>query len=413
MQDRACLGKPTGVALEAGGVIILESVTDADWGGNKADRRSKTSAQIYLGGSLLSSFVRSQRSVAPSSGESEFIATVAGAWEMLYVKECMEFVLKGYATVEATARTDSAASRGISQRIGCGRIRHLDCGLLWLQDSVKKGLLRVGPIAGARNPADVGTKPLCGPKLRELLWRSGAMTDSGERYGEQEGQEADHKQQVNSLVARSGLGTRLGRQALPVLLVLAQIIAGDGYGGFEGLGLVTASSFLEEFLITTTSAMTMWLVIMICMVGFPLCVGWAARSLWKAWWQTEPTTEPEPEVEWIEPNTKDKSVQASLGLSPSERRWQEEYVERCNFLKTALHEEHETVLGCEAELRRLREQVRRLEAAGTREIVPSRVAIATNHGKSFHRPGCGAIRNSTGVKQYSVCHLCFHDTTDG
>ena len=94
------------------------------------------------------------------------------------------------------------------------------------------------------------------------------MTDSGERYGEKEGQEADRQQQVNNLVARSGLGPRLGRQALPVLLVLAQIIAGDGYGGFEGLGLVTASSFLEEFVVATTSAMAMWLFIMIFMVGF-------------------------------------------------------------------------------------------------------------------------------------------------
>ncbi|CAE7252941.1 unnamed protein product, partial [Symbiodinium necroappetens] len=389
VQDRACLGKPSGVALQPGGVIILESVTDADWGGNKADRRSKTSAQIYLGGSLLSSFVRSQRSVALSSGESEFIATVAGAGEMLYVKECMEFILKGYATIEATARTDSAASRGISQRIGCGRIRHLDCGLLWLQDSVKKGLLRVGPIAGARNPADVGTKPLCGPKLRELLWRSGAMTDSGECYGEQEGQEADHKQQVNSLVARSGLGTRLGRQTLPVLLVLAQIIAGDGYGGFEGLGLVTASSFLEEFVIATTSAMTMWLVIMIFMVSFPLCVGWAARSLWRAWWHSSPSTEPEPEVCFDEPNVKDKCVQASLGPSPSEKRWQEEYVERCNFLKTALHEEHQTVLGCESELRRLRAEVRRLEAAGPQEVDRWLSTFAVECGRS---PRLGKVR---------------------
>ena len=84
-------------------------------------------------------------------------------------------------------------------------------------------------------------------------------------------------------MARSGLGPRLGRQALPVLLVLAQIIAGDGNGGFEGLGLVTASNFLEEFVIGTTSAMTMWLVIISVMVGFPLCVGLTARSLWRAW----------------------------------------------------------------------------------------------------------------------------------
>ena len=93
-------------------------------------------------------------------------------------------------------------------------------------------------------------------------------------------------------------------------------------------------------------------------------------------------------MEFFEPNVKEKSVQASLGLSPSERRWQEEYVERCNFLKSALHEEHQTVLGCEAELRRLREHVRRLEAARTQEVVPNHVSIATSHGRSFHRPGC-------------------------
>ena len=118
-------------------------------------------------------------------------------------------------------------------------------------------------------------------------------------------------------------------------------------------------------------------------------------------------------MDFVEPNTKDKSVQASLGLSPSERRWQEEYVERCNFLKSALHEEHQTVLGCEAELRRLREQVRRLEAARTQNVVPSRVAIATGHGRSFHQPECSAIRNSTGVRVYAKCHLCFRDANDG
>ncbi|CAE7193474.1 unnamed protein product [Symbiodinium sp. CCMP2456] len=42
-----------------------------------------------------------------------------------------------------------------------------------------------------------------------------------------------------------------------------EIIGGDGIGFFVGLGLVTASSFLEEFLIAATSALAMWLTIMI------------------------------------------------------------------------------------------------------------------------------------------------------
>ncbi|CAE7593484.1 unnamed protein product [Symbiodinium sp. CCMP2456] len=250
---KACLGYSGEGLCGSGGKAILESVTDADWGGDKASRRSKTSAQIFLGGSLLSSFVRSQRSVAQSSGESEFIASVAGAGEMLYVKECMEFLLKGAAEIEAVARTDSAAGRGISQRIGCGRVRHLDCGLLWLQDAVKKGALKIGSIPGAKNTPDVGTKPLSGPKLKELLWRSGAVNDEGQRYGEEEAKEAEHKANIRNIVARSGLGPRYGKQVLPVLLILAQILGNDNvahhcdcHGGFSSFYMVVLAQFVES-----------------------------------------------------------------------------------------------------------------------------------------------------------------------
>eukprot|EP00439_Symbiodinium_sp_Y106_P015244 s7793_g2.t1 len=382
--DRACLNQLTSVALTHGGKVVLESITDADWAGNKASRKSKTSVQIYLGGSLLSSFVRTQKSVALSSGESEFVAAVAGAGELLYVKECLQFLLKDFAEVQAVARSDSAACRGIAQRVGCGRVRHLACGLLWVQESVKRGDFRVGPISGARNPADIGTKPLPGPKLKELLYRAGAVCDDGTRYGEAEAEAADHQQRVRSLVAQSGLGPRMGRQALPVLLVLAQIMAGDGAEMLGGLGLGVASGLFEEMMAATVSAISMWLTTMIFMVGFPLFLGWLARGFWKALRPTAAQCEPEPEDEIVEPNTFDKSTQVNMGRTPEERRWEEEYVERCNFLRGALHEEHQTVLACERELRNLRDQVARLEAERhdprVLERAPSAVAIATSRG---------------------------------
>ena len=113
-----------------------------------------------------------------SSGEAEFVAMVSGACEARYVKDCLEYMVKGNYNVEARLRGDSAAGRGIAQRVGCGRVRHLDAGLLWLQQAVKERMFKVGAIAGTANPSDLGTKPVPAARLRELLFKLGAVDES-------------------------------------------------------------------------------------------------------------------------------------------------------------------------------------------------------------------------------------------
>ena len=138
-RSEACLGYGGGASdLQPGSKVVVEAVTDADWAGDKQTRRSRTAIQIYVAGSMVASFVRSQRSIALSSGESEFIALVGGASEALYVGDCLKFLVEGEELeVEVRSRSDSAACRGIAQRVGCGRIRHLDASLLWVQLAVK------------------------------------------------------------------------------------------------------------------------------------------------------------------------------------------------------------------------------------------------------------------------------------
>ena len=212
-----------------GSKVILESVTDADWAGNHSTRRSKSSVHLYLGGSLVSSFVRSQRSVALSSGESEFVALVSGATESVFLRECIEFMTKNEYVVDCILRSDSAAGRGISQRIGCGRIRHLDCGLLWVQDGVKRRWFRVGPISGPKNPADLGTKPLAGPRLRELVCRAGGVDENGEKFGTEELGRAEVKQVLSS----GGWKGSKAKSILPVLMILAQVMGADAVEGLS------------------------------------------------------------------------------------------------------------------------------------------------------------------------------------
>ena len=89
--------------LVEGCVVKLEVLTDSDWGGCKRTRRSRSSAHFYLGGSLIGSHVRAQKSIALSSGEAEFIAMIGGASELVFLKDCLAYILKSKVIVEASA----------------------------------------------------------------------------------------------------------------------------------------------------------------------------------------------------------------------------------------------------------------------------------------------------------------------
>ena len=124
--------------------------------------------------------MRSQRSISLSSGEAEFVAMVGGACEAVYLTDCLKFLMSPMVKVVLRCRSDSAAGRGIAQRLGCGRVRHLHAGMLWIQMAVKAKEIEIGIIPGADNPSDVGTKPLCGSRVRELLHTMGAVTPHNE-----------------------------------------------------------------------------------------------------------------------------------------------------------------------------------------------------------------------------------------
>ncbi|CAE7941469.1 unnamed protein product, partial [Symbiodinium necroappetens] len=332
IKEKACVDYVGDGPLFEKGTVVLESVSDADWAGCKTSRKSRSSVQFFLGGSLVGSFVRSQRTVALSSGESEFNAMISGACDLLYLKECFSYVTKDLFVVKAVSRSDSAAARGIGSRVGCGRVRHLHCSFLWLQESVRKGDVDLRPIGGQRNPADIGTKPLPGKKLRELLYRCGAIGPDGERFGAEEHQEAEQRATVKRLLTSTATSGASLKKALPVLMILAQVLGAEG---FEGLGVAMAVNLLEDTVVTLASSAASVLILM----GFFIGAAWAVHACGKSLCRKQKKHE-----------TKEASSQASLGPSKSEEKFMQEYVTRATELRTALHEEHQTVESCEKEL---------------------------------------------------------------
>ena len=53
---------------------------------------------------------------------------------------------------------DSSAAIGIIGRKGVGKIRHLDVGMMWVQDLRESGGFEVKKVPGTMNPADQLTK---------------------------------------------------------------------------------------------------------------------------------------------------------------------------------------------------------------------------------------------------------------
>ena len=76
---------------------------------------------------------------------------------------------------EATARVhvDASAAKGIIERTGLDKIRHIDVNVLWLQEQEVRGRVPLRKIDGTKNPADLMTKHLEVKKIEEHLERLG------------------------------------------------------------------------------------------------------------------------------------------------------------------------------------------------------------------------------------------------
>ncbi len=90
-----------------------------------------------------------------SRGEAEYYAAVKGAAEGLALQSVLSDV--GVA-VQVRVHSDSTACKGICNRRGIGKIRHMAVPLLWLQDKVGKGEVTLVKVPGCENPADLMTK---------------------------------------------------------------------------------------------------------------------------------------------------------------------------------------------------------------------------------------------------------------
>ena len=192
------------------GESAMEVYTDSDWASDKDKRRSVSCVVIFWSGMMLYSASRTQKLVSLSSAEAELYACSSGVSDSVLLSRLIAWMTD--CKVTTYLYTDSSGARGMIQRQGVGRVRHLSCRVLWLQDLVAAGQIKLSSIAGFRNPADIGTKRLPCNRLRTLMHTLGMYnTTAKELEGTADSSNFfNKKQHVLALLSVLGLGQLKG-----------------------------------------------------------------------------------------------------------------------------------------------------------------------------------------------------------
>ena len=154
----------------------LDVYTDSDWAGCRKSRKSTSGGTVMLGTHCLKTWSKTQALVAKSSGEAELYGVVRGATESLG----MSTLIKDFGSdIRIQMHLDASAAKGIVERMGISKLRHIDVNVLWLQETTARKIVPLAKIPGELNTADLTTKHLTSALIDKNISRMSMSFEGG------------------------------------------------------------------------------------------------------------------------------------------------------------------------------------------------------------------------------------------
>ena len=144
---------------------------------------------IKIGEHFIKGWSKTQASVTLSSAEAELVAMCKLAAEMIGLGS---LAMDLGNDMKVTMYADSSAAIAIAKRKGAGKLRHINIGLLWIQEKTEAEEIVIKKVKGVSNPSDMMTKGV----NKETLDKYMSMI----------------KQKVEEGRAREGLKVKEGKQ---------------------------------------------------------------------------------------------------------------------------------------------------------------------------------------------------------
>ena len=110
-----------------------------------------------FGSHIIISWSTNQAAIALSSGEAEYYALVKAASVGLGVQSLAKEMGIDFCN-PMSLKSDTSAAIGICNRIGSGKVRHLEVNQQWLQDKVADHSIELQKVGTNENLADALTK---------------------------------------------------------------------------------------------------------------------------------------------------------------------------------------------------------------------------------------------------------------
>ena len=110
-----------------------------------------------MGRHCVKAWSKTQAVIAKSSAESELYSVIKGSCEGLGMQTLMDDL---GVTIDINLHLDATAAKGILERSGLSKVRHIDVNHLWLQEQCARKIIPLTKVDGTKNPSDLLTKHL-------------------------------------------------------------------------------------------------------------------------------------------------------------------------------------------------------------------------------------------------------------
>lgn len=151
--------------------LAIEAYSDANWGGDQIDRRSTSGGIILLAGGPITYFSRKQTNIATSTTESEYVAASEAAKEITGLLQFLREL--GISVEQTTLKIDNASTIKQIKNGESKRNKHVDIKYHHVRERYLANDFVLEDVESKEQLADYLTKPLCGPQLADLIYKSG------------------------------------------------------------------------------------------------------------------------------------------------------------------------------------------------------------------------------------------------
>ena len=163
-----------GIVYKSGQSNALIAYSDADHGGDETSGRSTSGVICMFAGGVVSWLSQRQASVAISITEAEIVAASEAAREVVWLKRLLNDIVELKKKPEISVDNKAAISLAHNPVLH-RRTKHILIRHFFVREKVSEGEVSVEHVTTGLQVADALTKPMLGPRLKQLLCMMGLV----------------------------------------------------------------------------------------------------------------------------------------------------------------------------------------------------------------------------------------------